>query len=465
VLIAYVAGFLIFPPRVLVIADEERYVSQALAFSKGALTVAGAEILYPPTTEHVINNAPPGTSLLQTPFVLVAGWRAAAIVSVISLIFATLITARWLREANRHQAFALCVPGYFGALFFGRVAMSDVPSAALVALSLLLLWRSAPSRRGLSFGAGLSGGLTLLFREPNAVLLAPLYLDAIIAKRASASSLILGGATGIAVRLVASQLMFSNALYVRDSGYGFSFTSLAHSAVPFGLLLLVVFPAGAVLPFAYRGARATALRTAVLLYFAVFLLYEYDSIRENGWAKGLVLASRFVVPALPLLAFMSAEVWPRWFSARNTSSIAAKAPQVVALAMVVMAFLVHPAARTQETVPASIVRESHELTSPDVPIVTNNKATLKYLSPAYGPRRLILRSSADSTHIREFQHSSGRLAVLLLDRNDSEMFREDAAQNDAFLARVARQCSVQNRRDVTYGGWARLRVLELTNCA
>ena len=150
VLAAYGLGFLLFPPRVLVIGDEERYVSQALAFSRGSLTVPNAEILYPATKIAAISDFPPGTSLLQVPFVLVAGWRGAVLLSVLGLIATTLITKRWLADIGLDPAFSLLIPAFFGALFFGRVAMSDMPSAAVVALALWLLWRAE--------GEGVVGG-------------------------------------------------------------------------------------------------------------------------------------------------------------------------------------------------------------------------------------------------------------------------------------------------------------------
>src|SRR5205814_6295908 len=53
--------------------------------------------------------------------------------------------------------------------------------------------------------------------------------------------------------------------------------------------------------FFYRGPRRAELVAATGLYVALFLTYGYDSIRENGVAKGVILASRFMIPIVPLL--------------------------------------------------------------------------------------------------------------------------------------------------------------------
>jgi len=458
---------LLFWPRVLVIGDEERYVTQALAFSRGALTMPGSAILYPPTKVAVVSDFPPGTSLLQVPFVWIAGWRGAVLLSLLSLIATTLITRRWLVELGLEPAFSILIPAFFGAMFFGRVAMSDVPSAAAIALSLWALWRAEGGKGNWSFLAGVCSGLTLLFREPNAVLLAPLLIEAMVRRRCAVMPLIAGGALGIAVRLALSTLFFGAPFYVRDSGYGFSLGSLTHSALPFAIILLVMFPLGGVLPFFYRGPRRGAVQWSLALYSLLFLLYEYDSISENGGLKGLILASRYMVPALPLFTLVAADVLPRWYRGLIAPpGWPARALVIAAAAGVaVVAFAVHPAASRQEKGPLAIVRAIYGNTSADIPVITNNKATLKYLSASYGPRRLILRADADSAHILHFQRAYRALSLVLLDRDDSEMFRQDALDNERFLERLRRQCSLRTRYDVQHSGSMRLRIFDVRQCS
>lgn len=464
-LLAFVIGFAVFPPRVFLIVDEERYVSQAVAFARGGLTIPGAEILYPPPRSTLISDFPPGTSLLQTPLVWLAGWRAAAILSVIGLIVATALTMRWLRADGFNAAFALLVPAFVGALFFGRVAMSDVPSAALVALAAYLLTRAGDAGRVKPFFAGLVMGATLLFREPLIVLVAPLFIAAFFHPAAHRVGLIAGAAAGVAVRLVISAALFGSAWYVRDSGYGFSLGSLAHTFPVYAIILLVMFPGAALLPFFYRGPWRKAMIAAVAMYLLLFLLYEYDSVRENGPAKGVILASRYIVPALPLLAYMAADVWPRWLARLGTKwqALVSRLALAGSAAVVLLALLVHPLARTQEVVPLAITNAIYSHTSSDVPLITNTNATLKYLSPSYGARKLVLRQAIAVDSVRAFARR-GPLGIALLDRVDSELFRAESRDNALFLEGVEARCRLRRVYEGAIGSWAYLRVAEVQGC-
>lgn len=470
-LLAFGVGFAAFRPRAFLVVDEERYVSQAVAFAKGKTSVPGAGILYPPTGQTVISNYPPGTSLLQVPFVWLGGWKAAALLSVASLIGATLLTMRLLRDAGLPATFALVVPGFLGASFFGRLGMSDLPATALVAGSLYLLWRAEarPGAAALAFVAGACAAAGLLFREPLAVLLAPFVTAVLIRGRAARWALVTGLAAGLALRLGLSDALFGSPWYVRPSGYGFSLANLGHTMPVYGFVLTVLFPAGLVLPFFYHGSRRAEMVTAVSLYALLFLFYGYDPIRENGLSKGLVLASRFFAPVLPVLALMAADVWPRWYAgiARRGGAAAAAArmlPRTGAGLAAGVAFLVHPLAFFQERVPLAVTTAIYAQTSASVPVITNSNATLKYLSPAYGPRTLILRYNLPPDSTASFARRFGHLQVVLLDRNDSQAYVEEARDNERFLAETRARCTLAPTHDERFGGWARLRVFEVSIC-
>lgn len=463
VLLAYALGFLLQPPRVLLIIDEFNYVVQALAFARGELTLPGADPLFPANPLRVASNYPPGTSLLQAPLVAIGGWRWAAALSVVSLVIATLVTMRWLKDAELNPIFAILVPGFFGALFFARLAMSDVPSAALVALSLWLLWRAEKGWLW-SFGAGLAAGASLLLREPNAVLLVPFFVGAIARRKCVAWAVILGAGLGIALRLAISHELFGSALYVRPSGYGFSVQSALTNLPQYAIILLVMFPLGVALPFLYRGARRPEFVAAFALYVATFLFYEYDSTRENGFVKGLILVSRFLVPLLPVLAFMAADVYPRLLARIGAGHhVLRRAFAPAAIALTIVAFAIHPALRRLERDALGIVSAIQQGTEEGRPVLTNHHATLKYLSPVYGARRLILRSYITAPEATAFFKRYGGLDVVFLDRSDSDMFRADAEQNRAFLAELGKYCSL---REVYRGEFAaaRLAILNITHC-
>ncbi|HJQ21043.1 MAG TPA: hypothetical protein VJ867_11900 [Gemmatimonadaceae bacterium] len=461
----FVAGFALLPPRAFLVVDEERYASQAVAFAHGGLAVDGAGVVFPATHLRTISDYPPGTALLQTPFVWAGGWRAAALLSVVALVVMTLATARMLRDEGRSPAFALCIPGFFGAAFFGRIAMSDVPSGAIVAVALWLLWRGERNgRTSLTAAAAFLAGASLVFRETLVLLLLP-PLIASAWRSGRWVPAVLAGVAGALLRLVLSQWLFGSPLYVRSSGYGFSIVHLWHTVPVYAVVLLGMFPLGALLPFFYRGAWRGAVVTAVALYVAVFLFYGYDSVRENGLAKGVILGSRFMIPALPLLVLMAADVWPRWMQAARVSEVARARIAVAGAATVIaMCAGVHAIAHRQEGTSLALVRSIYQHTRADMPVITNTNETLKYLSPSYGPRRLYLRYQLDSSSVVDFSRRLGPMSIVLLDRNDSDLFRREQDDNERFLAMVRARCALHRIADERPAAWARVRVFELSSC-
>lgn len=446
VLAAYVVGFAIFWPRALLVVDEERYVSQAIAFAQGHTTIQGAEILVPPKRLKMISDYPPGTSLLQTPLVWALGWRGAALLSVLSLVGASLLTARWLKMTGKNEEFAIVVPAFLGTALFGRIAMSDVPAAALVAGFCYTLWRSDGGRRVPSFGAGFLGGVALLVREPISLLVAPLALGAMLRRRVRPTPMLLGGLFALALRFVLAKAFFGSALYVRDPAAGFSLHSLERTVPVYSVILLVLFPAGALLPFLYRGPRRFEMVSAAALYVALFLLYDWDAVRGQGTLKGVLLSARFMVPLLPILAFMAADVWPRLVArlGEPKQRMVMRFSWLGAAGALVLAFGIHVLAHRQEREALTIVRAIQARTSAQVPVVTNTNATLKYLSPAYSPRRLILRYAITADSLPALAARYGTMTVALLDRTDSRMFRSETSANDAFLAAVRSRCTLRD---------------------
>lgn len=463
-LAAFVAGFAIFPPRQLLIVDEDQYVSQAVAFSRGGLTIPGAEVLFPPARVPVISDYPPGTSLLQAPFVWLGGWRLAALASVLALIVATLATARWIRANGGEPGFALVVPGFLGVAFFGRVAMSDVPATALVALTgMLVVMEKRSAAR--SVATGFTAGLILLFREPVLLLVVPLLAGETIRRRSATPWLALGFAAACLLRPLLSAALFGTPWHLRDPGYGFSIGSLAHTLPLYFVILGLLLPAGFLLPAFYRGGRRVEIVIGSVAYVCLFLLFEYDGVALNGPLKGLILTARYMAPAMPLFAIMAADVWPRWHAA-----LARRAPlhgrtltAAGTAAATVVAFAVHPIARRQEGAMVPVGRALLAHTRSDVPVLTNVSATLKYFSPAYAPRRLIVLEQFPVDSLAPFSRRYDTLTIALLDRSDSRLFAAQRLRHDEFLARAGDRCALRSLRDEQISGM-RLRVLEASGC-
>jgi hypothetical protein len=461
----YAGVYLAAPPRALLIVDEERYVAQAVAFASGSRAIEGAGREYAGVAHHVMSDYPPATSLLQAPFVKVLGWRYAGLASVIALILATLATARLLTLHGRDPLFALFVPGFVGTAFFARIGMSDVPSAMVVALALLGLRAGRSGDARAAFFGGLMVGLSVLFRELNVVLLLPFVAAAIARRDETVPPLLVGAVVGFMARPVASALLFGNAAYVRDSGFGFSFEALIGGAPLWAVILLVLVPGGLLLPFFQRSEEKAEGTVAVLLYFALYASYGYDALRENGLVKGVLLTSRYAVPALPLLAVMAADVWPRAVAALGPRAVDVTRRLVPAVALGVAALggSVQFAARGQEQVAAAIIEPLYENSDNALPLVINELALVKYVSPVYGIRQLLYKRDVDTVPVLRIAETES-FVIALLDRFDSEMFEADVASNQRFLDKLIASCAVGELHDGNPASWSRLRIYRVSDC-
>jgi len=464
-LAVYVGVFFVAPPKALLIVDEERYVAQAVAFASGSRVIEGAGREYAGVAHHVMSDYPPGTSLVQAPFVKLLGWRYAGLASVLALILATLATARLLALHGRDPLFALFVPGFVGAAFFARIGMSDVPSAMVVALAL---WWMRAGRGGdarAAFLGGLMVGVSVLFRELNIVLLLPFVAAAIARRDDTVPMLLAGGAVGLIARPISGALLFGNASYVRDSLYAFSVESLVGGAPLWLLILLVLIPGGLLLPFFQRGDEKGEYAVAALLYFGLYASYGYDALQENGLVKGALLTSRFAVPAMPLFAVMAADVWPRAVAALGprVDAVARRLVPVVALAVAAMGGAIQFAARGQEQVAAAIIEPLYANSDSALPLVINELAMVKYASPVYGVRQILYKREVDSLPPVRIAETES-FVVALMDRFDSEMFQADVASNQVFLEKLIAACSVGELHDYNPSSWSRLRIYRVSDC-
>jgi hypothetical protein len=98
ILVAYISGFALFAPQVVLVFDEAHYVRAAWAFSRGAIAVEVREGLLGAVRREPPSTYPPGTSLLQAPLVRVLGFPGAPLASALCLCLTVLVLARWLVE-------------------------------------------------------------------------------------------------------------------------------------------------------------------------------------------------------------------------------------------------------------------------------------------------------------------------------------------------------------------------------
>src|SRR5579864_5228345 len=136
----YCLAFFVFYPSVITVIDESYYVREAVALAHGSLTVFHEDPLTGSSAWERPSDYPIGTSLLMAVFTRLFGWKGAFLVPLIGFVVVLWALAKWLAAAGRSSWHALALFFFPPALIMGRVAMSDMPSAALMATALWLFW-------------------------------------------------------------------------------------------------------------------------------------------------------------------------------------------------------------------------------------------------------------------------------------------------------------------------------------
>lgn len=437
IIAAYLVGFALWPPRVMTITDEAVYLEQAMNLAGGRI---GTPVIDPVTgadSVRIPDEYPLGTAPLLAIGLMIGGVAGAWWIPPIAWAAAVLLTGLLLRRQGLPVLPAALVGLFLPALFAGRLLMSDAPSAAIVAGALLCFFAAfegsaAPDRRmALAFVAGLLAGLSTMFRETNALVLAPLCAGAVIRRERPAWPLFWGGLIGVAVRLLSSQLAFGSALGTR-AAWSWGLDAFIGNLLIYGLALVVLFPLGLLAAFLYRGPRATELRITVVAYFLLFCIYEFRG-QDSGFLKSLVLGPRFFLPLTPLLALGVGDVLARLAHGRRLPLRAAAATFAVACAAV--AFAVHPVFHRWASARASIRDAITASTHDDQVVLTNAIATTKYIHPAYGPRTLADLGRLSDAQVRAILARDPDVAVIVLERFDSSTWTE---LNEATRARIRR---------------------------
>ncbi len=458
VLATYVAGFVLFRPKVITVTDEGMYIAQAVTFSRGHMT-------QPVRGPFGVQNAlpslyPVGTSLLQTPLVRMWGWTAAPWASVLCLVGAVLILAKWLGEAGYNPGFALLFVAYPATLIFGRIAMSELPSALVATLGWWMFWRGLSSRHpGWWLGAGGIAALSILFREPNCLLFLPFFIGAVIRDRLRSVWLVLGGVAGACIALLISWPVFGTPFFwTRRVGVSLFSVAYLKSNVPlYVFALLVLIPGGLLSIFFYRGQRKQEVATTIVLVLAFYCVYFYSGV-ESGALKRLVLGPRYFVPLLPLLAFAAAEWMPRLLPRSQVVTSSAVA------GVFVVAFAVHPLMERWSRAEGSIVEAIYSSTPPGAAIVENRPGTAKYINSVYGDRVWVDRDRITAAELpRIAQRHPTYIIFVDQSRESAYRFRE-MQDNDVFLSSAERICAIQPVRDTWYDAVTRLRIFQVGLC-
>lgn len=302
--------FLLLYPKTLLIADELAYFEQALSICRGQLPFELGLAVYKPY--------PIGTALWISPFIFLFGKQGAFLAGPAALLLAFFFTRRFLKKAGYPGCWAALCFFYPPALLLSRQLMSELPSLLLVSVfTALLLGRS----RYRLWGLGLLTGVSLLFREANLLLLAPLLADTVVENRGKEWQAALGLTMGLALRLAAAAWAYGNPFFIKDPNVGFGLSYLPGNLLLYMPALLVFLPGGLWAVWAYKGAYARALKLAIGGYLLLHLFYGYNGCEDSGW-RCLILGPRYFIPALPLfaLALAGSRIWERWLPPRRLAA-------------------------------------------------------------------------------------------------------------------------------------------------
>ena len=470
VVVIYALGFLLFWPRAINLTDEALYVRAAWAFGHGHTQVEAVDGISGQSRLRLPSRYPPGTSALQAPLVRLFGSRGAPLLSLLCYCVTGLLLARWLARRGQSPIFALLFLGYLPALVLGRVAMSDVPSALVVCVMQMLLFESGP-REGTpasatgSLIAGFMAGVSLLFREANVLLVAPLCIGAVVRREGRAIPLVLGGLLGFSLRLLAASIVFGHPFFTQGHR-GWSIGWAVANLPLYFAALLVLAPLGLVGALAYRGPRRVEVIATVLLTFGFFLAFGY-SAEESGGIKRLILGPRYFLPLVPLLSIALAESLPRLWRDRGEpgGERLARMLSVSWTAVVFLAaFLVHPALDRFGRAQREIAEALQVATSSQGVVVLDDVELDKYFGPWSNPRRLVSLRRLNPTDLPLLVARDGVTFLALLDRTDSAYHRTRSAVDEGWRAQAATHCALEVTHDAIHGSM-HLRIYRIARCA
>lgn len=439
-LAVYVVSFAIFYPEIATNDDEAMYLRQARLALHGPPTATQIDPMTGQAHTFFMSTYAPGTAMVMAPLVELFGWRGAFVIPCLSLLAAVWLTLLWIREAGHSSFFALVVLGFPPALVLGRVAMSDVPSAAVAALGFYLFWRGQERHAGWWVGAGLVAGASWVFRVTNPILFIPLFVGTVLRREWKCWALILGGILGIGLRFLCMYIYFGEGLYER-SAYHPAFSSIMERLPLYLIGLMVFVPGGLVFSALYKGARRPEIIATVGLVFFFFLLQQF-STKATSFEKRLVLALRYFIPMLPIVAFAMSQAVPRVLrsllerggTARRFGLGLGTAGVVWAASLGVAAAAVHPLFSVWSSTQAELRDVIARLLPHDAVYVTNWMGTRKFI-PIIGQK--YIRIDRDRVTARDIQlllEAHDEVYIVLASRNDSAHWLRDEERSEAFLA-------------------------------
>ena len=468
----YALSFLCFYPKALTNFDEVSYVRQAAAFAAGSPTVDTIDPFTGLHTKITPSDYPAGTAALMAPFVWIGGWRGAFLLGLVAVLGCVLFTAKWIAENGGSPLWALIILGYVPMLVMARTAMSDVPSAFLVAAGLWLFWPSDQTSAWRRLAAGFVAGASVALREPTPILFALFFAGALLRRERFVLPLIVGGFAGLACRPLGAALAYGNPWFVKIQFYGFTGLHLRENLVMYLIALLVIVPAGLILALGYRGLRWPELTSTVALFVGMFIVYNYDAAASGG-PKQWVLSLRFMIPLLPILAFAMAHTGPRWYAAflrrmpesnrRAWTKVADWGVAIWLIGILAAGLLVNWQIERWSASHRDVVTALYANTVPAEPIVADTPATVKFLNELYGRRMVAELTGMSLQQVRALIDRHKTIQIVLFERDDSDYWLTKSSQHSKFISDVSGEFAASLKLERRFPGLGVLRIWSVTS--
>ena len=441
ILAIYVSGYALFPADVFTSSDESAYAEQAVVFANGSLAS--------------VSPYPPGTSLLQSPFVARAGWRAAPWLSLLAVGATGLLMARWLRDAGYHPGFALLFLAYAPTLVMARVGTSEVPSAAVVTLGLWLFWTGQDARWKWGL-AGWLAGFSILLRETNILLFLPFLVAAAVRRRPGWMVLASAAAAGLATAVLVYWSTAATLPGLRDTA-GFSMGAVGRNIGIYAVCMLVLVPGGLAAIACYKGRERHALVAAGAGYLAVYLLYDYSG-QDSAPIARLAAVGRYLIPLLPLVTI----AWADWMSRLVIDAPFRRAALAAFVLTAGAAFSVHPTLRMWTARDADIVTRIAATVGGGVVIADDRQR--RYVAPMFGQFNRYWIADTPVGHLPSLTSRHPAAYVVNVERSDTAPMQHLSVDARTYVEAASRTCAIEPVIDQVYGEARRLQIWRLSQC-
>ncbi len=343
---AFCAIFMLEYPASFAIADECEILSLAYSIAHGTVYPDRAGLLtWNPSMElavggHRIVKYSPFHALLLAPAVA-SDWRLGFLVSAAFFVVGAFAVRAMLRDAGLATDWCILYFILPGMLYYSATLMAAVPSAAMGAVGVALLWREPPRR----VGGALALGASVLLHEWMVVFAIASagvwWLSRPRARRWSDAVALAAGAAP-AIIAVAAYNYATTASALRGgyaiNGEAFWFTGEHFASFfPCYLASLAFFPVAGLAALSPRWSRGWQTPAVVAAVVTAASLYGYRDGLTSGLTPaaamlaGAVPGQRFILPAsviacVPAARWLDDRLGQRgfaWTTARRSAALAA----------------------------------------------------------------------------------------------------------------------------------------------